>query len=111
MEVVKQVEITRIEGGCLHTVQDALVIDHQLKVYVNGRLSVEFLCLPANLEELVCGHLFALGGVGGTPDPPQVLMLFDAAAGELLHTSRVAGARQGEEMPAHPLRQARPAAA
>lgn len=28
---------------------------------MNGRLSVEFLCLPANLEELVCGHLFALG--------------------------------------------------
>ncbi|HAI52787.1 MAG: formate dehydrogenase accessory sulfurtransferase FdhD [Limnochordia bacterium] len=83
MEVVKQVEITRIEGGCLHTVQDALVIDHQLKVYVNGRLSVEFLCLPANLEELVCGHLFALGVIGSTADLEQLTISGSAAHVEL----------------------------
>jgi FdhD protein len=65
---VERFEIIRVEGGVSRTVQDTLVVDHELVLFLNGQPSATFSCTPADLEELVCGHLFAQGLISSKGD-------------------------------------------
>ncbi|NLL42221.1 MAG: formate dehydrogenase accessory sulfurtransferase FdhD [Firmicutes bacterium] len=68
MEVTKGFEIIRITDGEKSAVQDRVIVEHDLAVYVNGELFVDMLCTPKDLECLVYGHLFAEGVIGSKAD-------------------------------------------
>lgn len=61
MEVSKGFEILRIEEDKVSTVQDQVIVEYDLAVFVNGEHFVDMLCTPRDLECLVYGHLFAEG--------------------------------------------------
>lgn len=68
MEVTKGFEIIRITDGEKSVVQDQVIVEHDLAVYVNGEHFVDMLCTPKDLECLVYGHLFAEGVIGSRTD-------------------------------------------
>ncbi len=61
MKMIKEYEITRIEEDTSRSLRDLVIVEFALRLKVNGRDHIEFLCTPNNLEELVYGHLFAEG--------------------------------------------------
>ena len=61
MDLVKEYEITRIEKGTIQMVNDKVIVEHNLALYLNNRLFSKFLCAPNNLEALIYGHLFTQG--------------------------------------------------
>ena len=61
MDLVKEYEITRIEKDTIQMVNDKVIVEHNLDLYLNNRLFCKFLCAPNNLEALIYGHLFTQG--------------------------------------------------
>lgn len=61
MELVKEYEITRIEQDTIQMVNDKVIVEHNLDLYLNNRLFCKFLCAPNNLEALIYGRLFTQG--------------------------------------------------
>jgi FdhD protein len=61
MNIVKEFEITRIEGLTAKTVRDVVITEHCLALYLNGRHYVNLLCTPDDLDALVYGYLFTEG--------------------------------------------------
>lgn len=61
MQVIKKYEITRIENSRAVLVQDPVIVEHTLALYLNGAHFVDFRCSPNELEALVLGHLYSRG--------------------------------------------------
>lgn len=61
MELVKIYEIVRFEGNSKRSVQDIVIVEHYIALYVNGEHYADFLCTPADLKELIYGHLYGQG--------------------------------------------------
>lgn len=93
MELVKQYEITRIEEGQIRAVQDTLIVEHGMELYVNGKLSARFLCTPDHLQELVYGSLFAQGLIGGCGDV-QSLTITGSRAEAVVQNGKTSARRE-----------------
>jgi FdhD protein len=61
MDLVKEYEITRIEQDTIQMVNDQVIVEHNLALYLNNRLFCKLLCAPNNLEALIYGRLFTQG--------------------------------------------------
>lgn len=59
MEVKKQVEILKLQGGSKFLIQDEVIIEHPFTIYINGEDLVTILCTPSLLIELTVGFLFS----------------------------------------------------
>ncbi len=55
------------EGTQLH-IEEELLTEHQLNVYINDMLVMSLSCTPTNLEELVLGRLYSEGIIKGIDD-------------------------------------------
>lgn len=61
MEVYKTFEIIKLENNQKTVVQDQIITEYELALYLNGAHFVDLLCTPRDLECLIYGHLFAEG--------------------------------------------------
>lgn len=61
MDLSKRLQITRVEAGTATPVEDQVVVEYSLSLSVAGAHLVDFVCLPGDLEDLVCGHLYSRG--------------------------------------------------
>ena len=68
MDVSKRFEIIRIEDDRPSTVQDQVIIEYDLAIFINGERFVDMLCTPRDLECLIYGHLFAEGVISKKSD-------------------------------------------
>ena len=53
--------ITKIKKSEKTEVQDIVLIESPIDLYVNSKLLVNIICLPKDLKELVVGFLFSIG--------------------------------------------------
>lgn len=75
---------------------DEVVTEAAYRLYVNGELWTEFLCLPTDLEYMALGHLALAGRIGSAAD---VAELTHDAANSAIRVELVPGARA--PAPAH----------
>ena len=68
MDVSKRFEIIRVEDDRPSTVQDQVIIEYDLAIFINGERFVDMLCTPRDLECLIYGHLFAEGVISKKSD-------------------------------------------
>ena len=68
MDVSKKFEIIKIEGTKKSTVQDEVIVEYDLALFVNGEHFVDLLCTPRDLECQIYGHLFAEGVISRKAD-------------------------------------------
>lgn len=61
MELWKQHCILRVEKGSAAICEDALLLEEEILLFVNGRFYVSFDCIPADLEELAAGYALCRG--------------------------------------------------
>ncbi|NLM43492.1 MAG: formate dehydrogenase accessory sulfurtransferase FdhD [Clostridiales bacterium] len=59
MELTRQVMLTRYDRGDIEEVEDIVVIEYPLTIYLNDEELVTLLCSPASLEFLVIGFLLS----------------------------------------------------
>jgi len=53
---------------------DEVVTEVACRLYVNGELWTEFLCLPTDLEYMVVGHLALTGRIGSAADVQEITL-------------------------------------
>ncbi len=59
MDTMKTVPIQRYDNAVFSKLDDMVIIEYALQVYVNGESFVRLICSPVNLEELITGFLFS----------------------------------------------------
>ena len=76
MDLSKRLQIIRIEAGAVKPIEDQVVVEYSLTLSVNGKHVADFVCLPGDLEDLICGHLYSQGIIS---QRQQILRLSFAA--------------------------------
>lgn len=76
--------IHRFSGGQLETVDDLLVVEQDVSLYVDDQRIISSACSPGKLREWTYGYLLSSGMIAGVPDVPS----FHAQAGEVHVTLR-----------------------
>lgn len=61
MDVTKQFKICKYSNGEMKSINDNVVVEHSLTVYLNGQELITKLCTPKSLKFLVTGFLFSEG--------------------------------------------------
>ncbi|AFV10415.1 formate dehydrogenase accessory protein FdhD [Thermacetogenium phaeum DSM 12270] len=67
-DLTQRVSILHVKSGVRALVEDTLVSEHYLTLFINGRKRVTFSCLPEYLEEMILGYLLSEGVVEKTSD-------------------------------------------
>lgn len=79
MELVKHLQVTRINRGVPESVEDEVIREAPLTIYYNENELVTLLCTPDKQDELALGFLFSEGLI---KDPDEITLLkFDAEKG------------------------------
>lgn len=68
MDLIDEFKITRVEGDQFSLVDDQVVKEFPLTLYVNGRELVTLACSPAHLDELALGYLYSEGVIETVED-------------------------------------------
>lgn len=74
MDVSRQFTIIRVEENTANTVQDQVIVEYDLTLYVNGEHFVDLLCTPKDLECFIYGHLFAEGVIRKKTDVQELVI-------------------------------------
>lgn len=67
MPTTKDFTIKRYEDGYTD-MEDEVVVEYKLTIYLNGRYFISLLCSPEHLEELVYGYLYSEGVITAKED-------------------------------------------
>ncbi len=68
MELLCKRKIRRVFPDRQEEFEDLVVIEHEMKLYLNGNLFNVFYCSPKDLEELVRGYLFTSKAIKSNSD-------------------------------------------
>lgn len=88
---IKEVPITRYKGSEGKDLQDEVIVEASLRVFVNGFDLITMQCSPSDLEELVLGHLFTQGMIQTPSDVNElsIRQVTDPSKGELVFEAHV----------------------
>ncbi|MBD3194061.1 MAG: formate dehydrogenase accessory sulfurtransferase FdhD [Candidatus Lokiarchaeota archaeon] len=64
----RKVPITRIHGNEKKTIEDEVLIEKPVDIYVNSESLVNIICLPNNLKDLAVGFLYSIGIINHLKD-------------------------------------------
>ena len=76
MNIVKELDILKVEDGASAPKTDTIAVERTIHLYVNGQRHAVLTATPQNLEELVLGQLLSTGMIRDLRDVGQ--MTFDA---------------------------------
>ena len=65
---IKKIKIQRFEQGQLKELEDTVLVENPLSIFVNGDLISELTCTGDSIAELVTGHLFCRGYISSVDD-------------------------------------------
>lgn len=82
MNAHKQYSILRLREDENTIVNDSVVVEYTLIIYLNGQRYVNLICTPLNLRELVIGNLFGEGIIQSEQDIEELQV--DEAAGKAM---------------------------
>lgn len=68
MDITKQFHITRIKNGEIERIEDLVVCEYSLTIYINKKNLITFLCTPRDMDYLIFGFLLAEGIVNKKSD-------------------------------------------
>lgn len=74
MDVIKQFEISKYSGGEMEQMNDSVVVEYSLTVYLFGELLITMLCTPKSLKYLVTGFLFSEGIIESRDDILEIFI-------------------------------------
>lgn len=68
IDEIKRISIQKYKQGEKHEVEDDVIVEHHLKIYLNNQYFVTLLCTPSHLRELVYGYLRSEGIISTAED-------------------------------------------
>lgn len=68
MDTIKEIDISKINGGFLGETTDSIVVEKLMKIYVNYELYKVLMCTPSDVLELATGFLFSEGIISSIND-------------------------------------------
>ncbi|MDO5111840.1 MAG: formate dehydrogenase accessory sulfurtransferase FdhD [Clostridia bacterium] len=75
MPITKPYRILRLQGETHTDVEDTVMCEYRLPVYVNGRHFITLLCMEQDLDALALGHLCSSGVIHSTEDVQSLVVV------------------------------------
>ncbi|MGB9791023.1 MAG: formate dehydrogenase accessory sulfurtransferase FdhD [Thermacetogeniaceae bacterium] len=83
LELLRKVKIIQIDNGIKTEIEDTVVSEYYLTLFINGRKQVTFSCIPEYLEELVLGYLISEGIVDEISEVEDIKVSADECKAEV----------------------------
>lgn len=82
-ELLRKVRIIQIDNGVKKEIEDTVVSEYYLTLFISGKKQVTFSCIPEYLEELVLGYLVSEGIIEEIADVEEIRVSADACKAEV----------------------------
>ena len=73
----EEITVIKYKGDHKETVLDPVITEHPLQINLQGKAYASLLCTPADLQELVLGHLYATGVIVQARDVAELVWQSD----------------------------------